>query len=387
MSSIRVPINPQALSWALQRARIKSTGLAKSCAVSEQRVEAWLNGSEQPTYKQAKVIAERLRVSLGELLLPPPEREEIPLPDFRRGIVAQSDPSPDLIETIHDALRKRDWWSEYQGGRQLPFVGSVDWRKSTPQQVAEAIRRHVPFQQLARRVVDASSYLRELARHAENLGILVLRRSVVGNNNHRPLDPTEFSGFSIADSVAPIILINTKDYPRRRNFTFAHELAHIWLGQSAVDDNLEQRSELLLERFCDQVAAELLLPQDEFLQEWRGQPSEAAETVAKRFWVSVWVAARRAFELKLIDWGEYQRIVNRYYKNLSKGVFDDGEEASSGGNLYRTLLARNSPTFVEAVVARVKSGDLTYKEAASLIGVSIRTMVGLLERHHDEVPP
>lgn len=386
MSSLRVPINPQTLSWALQRARMKSTKLAKSCGVSDRRVEAWLNGSEQPTYRQATVIAERLRVSLGELLLPPPEQEEIPLPDFRRGILAQSEPSLDLIETIYDALRKRDWWREYRAGTPVSFVGSADWRNSTPQQVAEVIRRHVPFQELARKAGDPSAFLRELARWAEDLGILVLRRSVVGNNNHRPLDPGEFSGFAIADATAPIIVINTNDYPRRLNFTFAHELAHIWVGQSAVDDNLEQQSNVVLERFCDQVAAELLVPRDEFLEAWRGRPFAAAEAVAEQYLVSVWVAARRAFDLKLIDRDDYQSIIDRYYKTLSRRVSDDGEEPSSGSrDFYRTLLARNSPTFVKGVIASVKNGDLTYKEAASLVGVSIRTMAGLVEWHDDEV--
>lgn len=385
MPSLRVPINPQALSWAINRAGQKTDGLAKSCGVSEERVEAWLGGLEQPTYRQAQKIAERLRISLGQLLLPPPDREEIPLPDFRRGIAAQGQPSPELLETIYDALRKRDWWREYQGGRTLSFVGSMDWRKTTPEQVAEAIRDYIPFSELARSAGDAAGLLREAAKCAEEIGILVLRKGIVGSNTHRPLDPAEFSGFAVADPVAPIILINMKDFPRRRNFTFAHELAHIWLGESALDDNLEQQSETRLERFCDQVAAELVVPKDEILREWQGEPLEAAERVARRFWVSVWVAARRAYALGLIARGEYQLVIERYYRNLSKGILDDRERNASRGDVYRSLLSRNSPTFVRAVANRVTSGDLTYKEAASLVGVSIRTMIGFLEKRFDEV--
>lgn len=383
MSSIRVPIKPETLAWALKRARLKPSGLAKSCGVSEEKVAAWLGGHVQPTYKQARKAAERLRVSLGQLLLPPPEKEDLPLPDFRRGTLDRDQPSPDLIETIYDALRKRDWWREYQGGRKLPFVGSVNWKDSTPQEVAEQIRRHIPFQALARQANSAESYLRVMTDHAERVGILVLRKGVVGNNTHRPLDPTEFSGFAIADPVAPIIVINMRDYPRRRNFTFAHELAHVWVGQSAVDDNLELQSEEELERFCDRVAAELLVPKEEFQQGWRGKPLEAAETAARRFWVSVWVAARRAFNLELITWDEYQEVIASYYSNLSK--MQDSERKTSGGDSRRNILDRHSPTFVRAVAESVKNSELTYKEAASLLSLSIRTVIDFLESQDDEV--
>lgn len=355
--------------------------LAKAGGVRLTKAESWLNGTEQPTYRQAKVIAHRLQVSLGQLLLPPPEHVEFPLPDFRRGSMLYDQPSPELTETIYDALRKRDWWREYQRGRRLSFVGSFDWRESTPAEVAKAIRRFIPIETLAKEARDLDTFLRMLSRRAEDIGILVLRKGVVGNNTNRPLDPNEFSGFAVADDVAPIIVINTKDYAARRNFTFAHELAHIWLGQSAVDDNLELETKNSLEQFCDQVAAELLVPGEAIMQVWDGRPLEAATSVAKRFWVSVWVAAKRALDLGLIGIEDYQSVLATYYKDLHRD-----QRKSARADFHNSVTARNSPTFTKAVVDAVHHGELTFKEAASLLNLSIKGFLGHLERQANELP-
>lgn len=377
MRALEVPVDPAALAWAMRRAGLSPEGLAEAGGVKPQKAEAWLAGRARPTYKQAKKLARRLRVSLGQLLIPPPERIDLPIADLRRGVSEREEPSPDLLETVYDALRKRDWWREYRGGVPFPFVGSFDWQKVTAEEVANALRGYIPVEAIREEARSWDDFLRRLSARAEEVGILVLRTGVVRNNNHRPLDPEELSGFSIADPVAPIVLVNTRDYVARRNFTFAHELAHIWLGQSAVDDNPEAETRHRLERFCDQVAAEFLVPRQTFREVWRGEPREAAEMAARRFWVSTWVVARRAWDLKLITYEAYRGLVDAYYEELRKQQRDreDGR-----GDVYLTLAARNSPTFTRAVVSAALQGEITLKEAASLVNLSIGSFLTYLER-------
>ena len=77
--------------------------------------------------------------------------------------------------------------------------------------------------------------LRTLRDHIESAGVLVVFNGVVGNNTHRKLDVDEFQGFALVDEYAPLIFVNNSDYKTAQIFTLAHELSHIFVGESEVD--------------------------------------------------------------------------------------------------------------------------------------------------------
>jgi Zn-dependent peptidase ImmA (M78 family) len=105
------------------------------------------------------------------------------------------------------------------------FIGSAT-PESDVEQAASEIRQGPTWTEALRRFIE----------QADRLGVLVMVNGVVGSNNHRKLNPDEFRDFAISDGLAPLVFINGADTKSAQMFTLAHELAHLWLGQSAWSD-------------------------------------------------------------------------------------------------------------------------------------------------------
>ena len=72
------------------------------------------------------------------------------------------------------------------------------------------------------------------------------------------------SGFSVSARPYPIVALNGSDFPRRRLFTMAHEMAHLALNAGGLCDLHEAQdsteAEDRIELFCNRVAAAALMP-------------------------------------------------------------------------------------------------------------------------------
>ena len=150
--------------------------------------------------------------------------------------------------------------------------------------------------------------LRTLRDHIESAGVLVVFNGVVGNNTHRKLDADEFQGFALVDEYAPLIFVNNADYKTAQIFTLAHELSHIFVGESGLSkfENLSP-ADHATEEICNKIAAEFLVPIEEFHRQWitASQSSDPYQDLAKRFKVSTVVAARRALDSERITREEF----------------------------------------------------------------------------------
>lgn len=376
-------INGAVLRWARERAEMPADQLAKKIGQKADRLAKWEAGEDQPTFKQAARLASVTHVPFGYFFLPKPPVEDLPLPDLRTvgGEPARAFDS-NTTDLIRDVLFKHGWFVEHlrqQGQEPLPFVGKYRLTDS-PIVIASDIRRTLNLADVAAQAANWGEFIRSLIDSAEAAGIWIMRTGIVGSDTHRSLSVRQFRGFAISDPLAPLVFINGKDALAAQVFTFAHELAHVWLGSSGVsnvqigrkDYGTSRRTEIL----CNAIAAEVLVPRDEFEKSWSNARSENAnyDDLARRFKVSRIVIARRALDLGKISDGSY----SAFHKDEEERWEEDRREQaekSSGGNFYSTLPLRNGSRFTSAVVSSAMSGDTLLRDAASLLNIQPATVI------------
>ena len=363
---IRVPVQPDLLRWARERAGRSREDLSRRFA----KIEAWERGEVQPTFRQLEDFAKATHAPFGYLFLAQPPVESVPIPDFRTGIKARvGRPSPNLLDMVHLCQQRQNWYRDYARIAHEPapaFVGSARVGDDVVG-TATAIRRALGLDLEGRKRLGTwTDALRRFIAQADALGVLVMVSGVVGSNNRRPLDPEEFRGFALADPLAPLVFVNGADTKAAQMFTLAHEIAHIWLGQSAVSDaRIRAVPDEETERWCNRVAAELLVPLQVLRRELDVHAGLAGEVsrLARRFKVSTLVVLRRIHDAGALSrgelWSAYDDELARL-RGLSKG---------SGGNFYLTLGARVSKRFARALVESTLEGRTGFTEAFGMLGV------------------
>ena len=366
----QVSLQPGVLTWARQRAGISRDDLARKMQVKVERVVEW---EQTGTISVAQVdkLANRTHTPLGYLYLSEPPEEELPIPDFRtrRAGSPLPRPSPNLLETVYAMQRRQAWMREdlitYYEEPPLSFVGAFALTDD-PAEVARAMREELDIVEgWAASAPSLSLALRHLRDKSADAGILVVFNGVVGNNTSRTLDSQEFQGFALVDEHAPLVFVNNADFKAAQMFTLAHELAHVFVGQTGLTHFEDMRpADHETELFCDKAAAEFLVPELDLRAFWdsTARTETPYERIAAEFKVSSLVAARRALDLELIE----RDAFFVFYNDSKRRVAFEKQLSTGGGDFWNNQMWRVGTRFATAVYRAVMDGRLTYTEAYSL---------------------
>ncbi len=364
---VRVNVSPGMLRWARERAGRSLMDLQKSFP----KLATWESNEGQPTLRQLENFANAVHVPIGYLFLPEPPVEDLPLSDFRAPTNLRRDrPSPDLLETIYICQQRQDWYREFmrtEDESELAFVGSVTVADDVVT-CAAIIRDALGFDTAHRATLKGSDdALRLFINQAEQAGVLVMCNGIVLNNTHRILDPEEFRGFALADNLAPLVFINGADFKAAQMFTLAHELAHIWLGQTAVSDaHVAHMPDNNIEQWCNRVAAELLVPLDKLVGVYRAGADLDVEVprLTRHFKVSSLVILRRLLDAGHLSSETYWQAYNKELQQLRS------LPKSRGGNFYSSQPVRLSRRFARALISSTLAGETLYRDAFHLLAIS-----------------
>ncbi len=344
--SVKALITPKVLQWARER-RIKLDleDAAEKLNIDPKQLEDWENDKDQPTFAQLKKIANIYRTHISIFYLPIPPKDFSPLTDYR--VLPQS-AAPDNEQTyrlkanVLEVFDRRETLIEFYELLEMPFpeVTLKINRDETPIQAAKKIRTflHINTEKLPR-IKDRYKILKFWKRIVESKGILVCQTST---NTHLSVQLNTFRGFCIAQKPFPIIVLNSQDSPNGRIFTIIHELVHIALGESIIQnmnyEDVNFQNVDPVEVFCNQVAAEVLVPEKELIT-FMDRPfsSVLVSEASQYFRVSTEVIMRRLLSLKKITKQKYQ-----VFRMEQQKKYNETSQKPKGFPQYHTRLLNTS---------------------------------------------
>ncbi len=375
----KAPITPKVLRWARESARMSEGDAASKVNVSVDRLRDWEQGNDMPTMKQAEKLAHSYKRSFALFFLPDVPKDFEPLKDFRRKNAIPLGTASVFI--IREIQQKQGWIREvFEDAEEdtLHFVGQFKVGRHEPKMVAENMLETLGISSPSYGNADP---MQVWVRAAEANGIFVSRTSFI--HSRMTLNSDELQGFAIADSYAPFVFVNSDDWNAAQLFTLVHELAHIWVGETGISNEIEVAGESdkidAVELFCNEVAANALMPAayvrailDEDIISGKG-----VYRVAKSFGVSSFALLVRMKRLNLIDKKRYTLLKLECDKAFA--LFEEQEDAKKakqketpgGPSPYMLRTLRHGKLFTQIVIDAFRSGSIPPTQACGLLGTQV----------------
>jgi Zn-dependent peptidase ImmA (M78 family)/transcriptional regulator with XRE-family HTH domain len=376
-------ITPNVLKWARESARMTEETAAAKVHVTIEKLQEWEDGISQPTIRQAQTLAKAYKRPFALFFLPEIPRDFQPLQDFRKK--GSKELTTSSIFIIREIQQKQAWISDvYADNKEekLPFVGKFT-TNDNPEIVAKDILSTLNINPA---LYKTDNPIREWIDSAESNGIFVSRTSFI--HSRMKLDSEELQGFAIADPFAPFVFVNSDDWNAPQLFTLVHELAHIWIAETGISNEIDpeiiNRNKFNpVELFCNEVAANALISKEIIINLDNAVYKNSQEIFksARKLGVSSFAFLVRALNLNIISTASYQFLkkqVDIDYQEFLKREEEKKaalklrqKEKPGGPNPYLLRLNKNSRLFTQVVLDALRSGFVQPTQASHLLGTPV----------------
>lgn len=365
-----VGFNTTVLTWARERAGLSLEDVANKLHKDQDTIEKWELGEEAPTYVQLEKLAyEILKCPLAVFFFPTPPDEA----DLRKSF--RTLPDSELAKLTHDTLLA----IRYAAAMQISLyeinegtnpadniifknvkLGVGDDIRKACRSIRNFIGISVGQQKACSKYNDALKMWRDAV---SRVGIFIFKRS---------MRQREISGFSIYDNEFPVIMVNNSNAFSRQIFTIFHELSHLLLGNNGITQTDTSyvfgldKEEKAIEVFCNQVAAESLVPTDDFEQYIHLDPdNETVSELANLYKVSREVILRKYYDVGKVNGEQYREIVFKWNAQLE----GRGSANGPGGNYYATKAAYLGEQYIRLAFNKYYSGGCSLEQLADYLDV------------------
>ena len=380
-------VNPEILVWARETAGLTPEEAVKKLSIRDtkkasavERLAGYESGAEDPSRPVLVKMSKQYRRPLVTFYLPKAPAKGYRGADFRTLPVGTHSP---VMDAVLDALIRdiesrqglvRAILADHDEISPLYFVGSrkiSDGHDAVLNSLREILNVQLADYRSQRSPEAAFAFIRD---RAERAGIFVILKGDLGSY-HTAIDLEAFRGFSIADDLAPFIVINDRDARTAWTFTLLHEMVHLILGQTGVSGRWSENE---TERFCDDVAGNYLLPDNEADQIGLMNVSDFANTAqlitefANKNHLSRTMVAYKAYRAGTIGPERYRELSNVFRQQWlqQRAAQNEQREPMSSGPDYYTVrrhrLGRGLTSFVNQMI---EGGELSTTKAAKILGV------------------
>jgi Zn-dependent peptidase ImmA (M78 family)/transcriptional regulator with XRE-family HTH domain len=388
-------VNPDILRWARETAGLTPEEAAQRVDLADtkkasaaERIAALEAGTVEPSRPLLLRMAKQYRRPLVTFYLPAPPRKGERGQDFRVLPADHDESNEVLLDALLRDVRTRQSLvraalEDEDEPQPLGFVGSLDVSRGVDRTV-EVLRTALKLSlEEFRSQPDAEEAFRVLREHAEQLGVYVVLLGNLGSH-HTAINLETFRGFAIADPIAPFVVLNDQDSRAAWSFSLIHELTHIWLGQTGVSGGAPDRG---IERFCNEVASEFLLPAAELVRRFRHTPVASTDLdhwigeLAGLIKVSRTMIAYRLRSEGLITPTQFEGLRRQYREQWLASRDQRRErarETPGGPSFYVVRRQRLGSALLSTTYRLMASGALTTGKGAKVLGVKPTQVAQLL---------
>lgn len=369
-------LQPSVLKWARESQGYSVEEVANHLKRNNSDIISWEEGKTSPTYSQLEDLAYTFfKRPLAVFFLPQPPVEPSIKKEFRTL------PTSDLEELDADTrYRVRMGHSFQMAIRELNDAGNIGGRQINHDIVATVTGDVRGIAKIIRNYLDIpiniqiswksdDDALKFWRTAIENAGVFVFKHT---------FKQKSISGFCLLEDRFPIIYLNNSTAKTRQIFSMMHELAHLLLhinGISKFDSSYIERlpqEQKQIEIFCNALAAEILIPSQDFaiqIVDLDQTDDETIQILANRYRVS-----RESILRRLLD---HDRVSSSDYQKRSSKWSDEMKSSGSGGNYYATQSGYLSERFQRMVFRKHYNGQLNIEQVADYLNVKTKSVAVL----------
>ncbi len=385
-----IDVNPHILVWARKTSGLSlgeaapKLGLMTSArTTATDQLGEMESGQKKPTRKQLRKMAKVYRRPLlAFYMAEPPKAAPLGI-DFRQSSETRSAHENALLDALlRDVSARqgavRDILADDDNFGQVDFVNSVTVSDGVENAVAK-ISSVLDFDNRDQvlRTGKPRDLFENLRTSAEAVGVFVL---VVGDlgSRHSRIQADDFRGYAIADHAAPFIIINAHRDKPAHAFTLVRELARVLLGKTGVSGCISTDSPstytATVEQFCNDVAAEFLLPNDlfhtdvaDFSPGCVNETRRAVESIARRWAVSESIVVYRLNRMGNLTARVHDELWAECQTRRKTRIGQEQDKPAEQSDPFEMKRFQAGNALMKLVHEKVRTKELSYTKAAIIL--------------------